>query len=552
MKKIFISFILLACLLSSPLRLFAQPSEGKPKTQALKVVGERPRLVLILVIDQFRADYLTRFQKRFLPAQGKNSIGGFNYLMKNGAYFPFAHYDVLQSMTGPGHAMILTGSYPYNMGIPLNEWYSEKLKRSVYCVEDEKSPLVGIAGNQMGISPRNLIGTTVGDELKNSGLKSRVVSIALKDRAAVLLGGHRADLALWFEPKAFQWVSSQFYLKDAPLPDWTIELNRGIQKKNGEHYHWNPSGAETGLSNAFDSGKFSRDFAIGSTDSLSGPYGLELTNDAAIASVKTLHLGKGSAPDVLAISYSSHDYMGHMHGPNAREMEEMTVSEDLAISRLLTQISHEVPGGLSNVLIALTADHGMAPIVPYLRQAGIEAGQLDKADLLAVGEKALKSRFGEPPHGKWIAATKSFNFYFDHESIQEKKLNAGDFEGVLKQELLKVPGVALAFSKSDYFMRTLPPGQHERQILKTYRPEQNGDVVIIPKPFYMEAGVPATHMTGYNYDRLVPLILAGRNIKAGRFATDVDVVDLAPTLSFVLNILPPALSEGRVLAEALR
>jgi hypothetical protein len=182
----------------------------------------RPKLTLVLVIDQFRADYLTRFASRFLPSSGKNGeVGGFKYLMSKGAYFPQAKYDVLENMTCPGHATILTGSYPYLSGIVLNEWYDRSLGRMIYCVDDGDSPLVGsdLKGAESGVSPKNLVGTTVGDELKNSGRPSKIISIALKDRAAILLGGHRADLAVWLSSN-YRWVSSRYYVKDKELPRW--------------------------------------------------------------------------------------------------------------------------------------------------------------------------------------------------------------------------------------------------------------------------------------------------------------------------------------------
>ena len=194
---------------------------------------QKPKLVVLLVIDQFRADYLTRFQDRFLPAKGaKGSIGGFQYLVEKGAWFPQAQYDLLQNMTGPGHATLLTGAYPYLTGIPNNEWYDKERKAPVYCVEDRSIQWFGGSPDEhAGSSPRNLIGSTLGDELKMVSASSRVVSIALKDRAAILMGGHRADAVIWMDPFRFQWTSTPFYFENGELPEWVRVVNSGLAAK---------------------------------------------------------------------------------------------------------------------------------------------------------------------------------------------------------------------------------------------------------------------------------------------------------------------------------
>jgi hypothetical protein len=188
---------------------------------------KRPKLVLVLVIDQFRADYLTRFESRFLPAEKGGTVGGFQYLMSKGAYFPFGQYDLLQNMTGPGHATILTGAYPYLSGISLNYWFDSTKNEKVYCAQDDGSKTIEVVppSANVGTSPKNLLGTTVGDELKNAGFPSRVFSVALKDRAAIFMGGHRADAAFWFDSGLYQWASSQFYFPKGKLPDWIKHSN---------------------------------------------------------------------------------------------------------------------------------------------------------------------------------------------------------------------------------------------------------------------------------------------------------------------------------------
>jgi len=512
----------------------------------------RPKLVVVLVVDQFRADYLTRFESRFLPSSGKpGQLGGFRYLMK-GAYFPFAEYEHLQTTTCPGHAAILTGAYPYAHRIAINEWYDSANGKDVYCVNDDDAKLVGVPAEALpGVSPKLLKTTTVGDELKAAGHSSRVVGIALKDRSAVLLGGHRADLAIWFDGSAYKWISSKYYLPDDKLPEWLEKLNAGIDKRRNTQREWK-SRAETGLSSSFGAGAFSREITFGSRASLASPIGVDLTTEAALAAVRAYGLGGKPSPDILAISYSSHDMLGHKMGPNSREMEEMTIAEDRSLAELFKGLEKSVPGGMKNVLVVLTGDHGVAQSRGNLIYARFEAGAIDQEAMIERLNKALDKKFGETGGKKWIVRALSFNFYLDRKLIQEKKLEAKDVEAELKALLLKEPAAAAVLTRTDYLNGNFPPGMHGRQAKITYVLDQSGDVIMIPKPFYTEDKDPVTHVTGYNYDRMVPIALAGPNIRSAVHPEHVHVVDLAPTLSFLLGVIAPAHSEGRVLSEAIR
>ena len=524
---------------------------GKGQALSLNSFLHHPKLVLVLVIDQFRADYLTRFESRFLPETAKNGqVGGFKYLMSKGAYFPFAQYDVLQNMTGPGHAMILSGSYPYRMGIPINDWYGGTGDSKTYCVLDKDNPQVGGTPDAPGMSPKNFLGTTVGDELKNAGYHSQVVTVALKDRAAILMGGHRADIAVWFDPKAFAWVSSKFYLTQGKLPLWMQELNKEIQNTKGKDVHWIASGASTGLMVATDQ-EFSHNAVVGSKEAMSYPSGGAMTVQAAEHALKAYDLGKGKSTDILAVSFSSHDYLGHMYGPNSQEMEEMTVAEDRDISQLLNSVSKRVPGGLKDVLVVLTADHGIPPHPQYLKSTTLNGGRIDSDEAVQRVEKRLEDAYGKPESGRWIPAHVDLNYYINWAAVKEKKLNPETVENEIKDELLKTPGTALAFSKSDYFSGHLPPGLYKEQILHGYFPGRSGDVVVIPRIYYTDDTYPVSHMTGYAYDRTVPLVIAGPHIKRGVYSEHAAVIDLAPTLSFLLGVLPPTLSEGQVLSQII-
>lgn len=503
---------------------------------SLKAFRDRPKLVVVIVIDQFRADYLTRFEKRFKPAEAQSKLGGLNYLMAKSAYFPFAKYDILQSMTCPGHATIMTGSYPYMNGIPLNEWFDRTEGRTLYCVEDKES----------GMSPRKLIGTTVSDEVKMAGKKAKVISVALKDRSAIMLGGHRADAAFWLS-NDFRWISSKYYFAKAEVPAWVEKLNSDLAKQKGQNYIFKSEGTGSGYSEL--SQDFSHETSIGARDSLAYPLGLKITTQMAIQALHEYKLGLGPDTDFLSLSYSSHDSLGHDTGANNREMEEMTVAEDANISELINAVREQMKTHFGDVVFVLTGDHGVAPSAAFAKESKLEADTFNYKKMQDELNQKMIEKFGAID-GSWILKINSLNFYFNLKAAALKKVTSRELEDFAKIELLKTPGISFAFSKSDYFAKTLPPGQLERQILKTYNPTINGDVVLIPKVFYTDDSHSSTHMTGYNYDRTVPLLIAARNIKSGVYPGSVEIVDLAPTLSFLLGVLPPSLSEGRVLHEA--
>lgn len=535
---------------STSIHNFEKFSTKKPLSLARYL--QKPKLVVVIAIDQFRSDYLTRFEKRFLPAKSKSGeLGGFKFLMMNGSYFPHAEYDILPCMTGPGHATILSGSYPYTSGIILNDWFDTKAGRNVYCVEDETQPIVGPAkDSEIGMSPMRFEGSTVGDEIKNAGYPSRNISIALKDRSSILLGGRRADLALWLSGK-YQWVSSRYYLKEGQLPDWVKNLNTSIENQRGKEFVWTTKEKQSGLSHPPTPDPYTLKGTYGTSESLATPIGTELTTDAALAAINSLRLGHQEHMDMLTISYSSHDLLGHHFGPNARALEEMTVSEDRSISRLLNGLKKSFKNGLEDVVIVFTADHGVAPTVDFLKSDRVDAGYIENNVILEKVESSLNDAFGDPKPEKWIRSINSFNLYLNEKALSLKKVNKTDVEIRAKQALLTLPGIAHVVTKSEYLQHHLPPGFFARKFEKTYVASKNGDLVAFPKAFYMQGPTKTTHITGYSYDRTVPLILFGRPFQAGVYSSRAEVVDIAPTLSFILGVLPPAYSEGRILSEAI-
>lgn len=472
----------------------------------------RPKIVVVIVIDQFRADYLTRYEAKFLPAGSDAEPGGFRYLLEKGAYFPFAEYDVLQNMTCPGHAMILTGTRPATNGITLNDWYDRKEKKIAYCVAD----------TQYGLSPRNLLTTTVGDELKNVNVEAKTVAVALKDRAAILLGGRSANGVAWFDGKKKEWVSSGYYEKSGTA--WLSKFNESVAP----------------AIKALTIKEFMRSTTAAT-----------MTVDAALAAADAFSLGTDGVPDLLAVSFSSHDYLGHQVGPNSPLMLDMTLAEDKEISRLIGVLGKKV-GGVDNLLIALTADHGVAPLIEVSKAAKIDAGGFEYSPLNKKLNAALSKAFGPPKSKNWIAAGQSLHIYFDESSLKEKKVSAKQAEAIGKAVLLKEPGVFGVLSRSDFLDGSYRNGPLAAEVTRSYLPETGGDLVILPRPYFIELdGYPGNHNTNWAYDRTVPLLIAGSKVRPGVYSGG-KVIDLAPTLSFFLGTLPPATNEGRVLSEIFK
>lgn len=515
-----------------------------PKSVPGQYTGPKPKLIVVLVIDQFRSDYITRTLDRFMPAyfySGK--VGGFRYLIQSGATFPFAQYDILQCMTGPGHATILTGSLPYQAGIPLNEWFDSTRGKPTYCVEDKDSPLVT---TQVGkthlpgtsVSPKNLRAVTFGDELKNVDPSSRVISIALKDRAAILMGGHRADLALWFHPESSRWISSHYYTTQSKFPNWVRQVNTTLPKDLSRLVAEKPELGKHSLQQL-----------------LATPVGLAMTELAAEQAIQGLKLGQGKGTDLLALSFSSHDLAGHEFGPNSPEMEKMTLAEDQVLSRLFNTIRTQVPGGLKNTLILLTADHGVAPLPEWSQERKIEAGRIDQKNLAAKIDQRFTEKYGAPQSGKWVSYVHDFNFSLNRKELESKAIHYESAENEAKQILLMDPGTQTVITSTDFLAHHFPPGLLGQQVTRTYFPGRSGDLILVPRPYFTLGGEGedrASHVTGFGYDRSVPLIFSGPGIRPGKFATPAAVIDIAPTLAFIAGTLPPAQSEGRVLWEIFK
>jgi predicted AlkP superfamily pyrophosphatase or phosphodiesterase len=500
-KKIIFFITLLSCLPSWAIQL--------------KDFTDKPKLVVVIVVDQLRADYLLRWQNNFLPADKEGKVGGYNFLTQKSAYFPYASYDVLQNMTCPGHAMISTGSWPINTGIGMNEWFDRKRGKLNYCAFDEKE----------GLSPKALRTTTVSDEYKNIDSPSKVFAVALKDRSAIMLGGHRADMAIWMDRKSYVWTTSKYY-QDGKSPTWLAPINAAnVGKKIDEM-------------------------------TIAGKFGLEQTIKVSMEALDQEKLGQNKQTDFLMIDFSSNDILGHRYGPNSQMVKDHMTDGDKELSKLFNKIKSNL-GSLNDVVFVLTSDHGIPPAPDALAGQKVYTGKINDIEVVKIISERLKKRFNLKDSVQWFSAMRYLHYSLNDTAIEkaglDKKAVLLEMRAAIQEEVAGVE-IVLIPSLFNTPEGALPLAKQLRsQIENSYVAGQWGDLVVVPKPFFMGADDNfVTHVTGYSYDRTVPIAIIGKKFKTGVYLQKALVVDIAPTLAASLGIVPPAKADGRVLYEIFK
>ena len=500
-------------------------------TPALAAPAEAPRLVLLVAVDQMRYDYLPRFASAF--------TGGFRRLMRDGAVFTNAHLDHYPSVTAVGHSAMLTGAPPSISGIIGNDWYDRALKRNVTSVEDPGTLLLG-AGQTTGSSPHRLRVSTVGDELKMAHPGSRVIGISHKDRSAILMAGRMADLALWWDTKTGAFVSSTWYVPQ--LPKWAADFNAGRPADAWLGREWRAL-AEGGA-------------LLGRMPATPGPayysslynsaFGNELLVSLAERALEGESLGSRDATDILALSFSCNDAVGHDKGPHSAEVRDITVRTDLALERLLSLIDRRV--GLTRTVVILTADHGVAPVPEQMTAWKMPGGRLSRADLEAGVAGALERAFGP---GAWVEGRAGSALYLNQALIAERGLDPAAVERRAAAGIEGVPPVWRAYTRSQLLEGRVPPDPWSRRVVLSFHRERGADVEVLFEPYWMSGTSGTTHGTAFSYDTHIPLMVMGPGIRPGRHDRTVVLNDLAPTLATLLGIETPSGASGRALAEIL-
>jgi predicted AlkP superfamily pyrophosphatase or phosphodiesterase len=513
-------------------------------------------LVVLVVVDQLRGDMPWRFRDRF-------GEGGFRYLMDQGRSFSNAHYQHANTLTASGHATLATGGNAPQHGLAANDWFDAAQRRVVYCMEDPDHPELG---GGAGRSPRNLSSSTFGDELVlASGGRSRVFAVSLKDRSAIILGGHLGK-AYWYSARNGRFVTSSYY-HDA-LPEWAEAWNaaRPADRYSAETWrllqdsaaylfagqeereHERPAGM---LGRSFPHPLANPDRAAYYTSLKETPMADQLTLDFVRALVAAEKPGRQGATDVLAISFSATDYIGHAFGPDSLEAEDNLLRLDRTLAELFRLLDDTV--GLQRALVVLTSDHGTAPIPEYVAERGIEAGRHDPDHFMRQVNHGLRGRFGTDEDlalAFWVPG-----IYLDLASVERLGLEVAAVERAVAEEIVGIPGFALAFTRSDLLAGRHPASPEAARVLAAFHPQRSGNVIVVPDPFwYLDEepfGNAAMHGTLYSYDTHVPLMFAGPGIGRGVVHRRVAPRDLAPTLSTWLGTVPPSGSVGVPLVEVL-
>jgi predicted AlkP superfamily pyrophosphatase or phosphodiesterase len=523
--------------------LFFSASRSKSRAEGPDV-NSGPKLIVVLVIDQFRYDYLARFRPYFVKR-------GFNLLLR-GANFVDCRYNCATTVTGPAHASLFTGAYPDVHGIVGNDWYDPSLHRRVNCVEDPATRAVGSDGP--GASPIKLIGTTIGDELRlESNFQSKVIAISLKDRAAVIPGGHTANAAYWYDPKNGHFVSSTYYMQ--ALPSWVAAFNDSSTAKPycGKAWEALPETPGTGgkVLSAYHSAPNEPCPDENFVRWLEGtPYMNEMELKLAAKAVKAERLGQRPTTDLLAVSLSVNDSVGHAKGPYSSEVADVTIRTDRYLADFIEELDRSV--GLDNVWIAFSSDHGVAPSPLFINVHRLGPGSAPSAQLIKdVVERALTQNFGAD---QWVDDVEEPYLSFNQRVLSQHRVDRPKAEAVAAQATSSIPGVAAAFGRTQLFAGSVPDNLLVRKVLHSLNNRRGGDVFFVLEPFSVPVSKESetTHGTPWSYDAQVPLVLWGSRFRSGTFAISCQPIDLAPTLAAALGINQPSGVEGHPLNEALK
>ncbi|HWZ04984.1 MAG TPA: alkaline phosphatase PafA [Mucilaginibacter sp.] len=522
----------------------------------------RPKLVVGIVVDQMRWDYLYRYYDRYQD-------NGFKRLLNQGFSCENTQVDYIPTFTGPGHSCIYTGSVPSIHGIAGNDFIIQATGKSMYCTEDTSVQTVGSDSKAGQMSPRNLLVTTVTDELRlATNFRSKVIGIALKDRGGILPAGHTANAAYWFDDKTGNWITSTYYMKD--LPQWVKDFNDQKLAENYLKLDWNTLyPKDTYLQSTADSTKYEGKFKGMTAPTLpvktsgmykgnlglirSTPYGNTFTLDLAVAAINGEELGQHPVTDFLAVSLSSPDYIGHQFGVNAVEIEDTYLRLDRDIANFLVYLDAKV--GKGNYTVFLTADHGAAHNTAFLNDHNIPAGVWDDGATLKDLNKYLEDKYNEK---RVVLNLGNYQVNLNYAAIKQDKLN----EDAIKQDciayLQKLPYVAYAVDMDKAATANIPE-QLRSRIINGYNIKNSGAIQIILDPAWFtghgsgDSGpTGTTHGTWNPYDNHIPLVFMGWGIQHGSLTRETHMTDIAATIAALLHIQAPNGSIGQPISEVLK
>ncbi|SMO45699.1 alkaline phosphatase PafA [Solitalea koreensis] len=511
--------------------------------QKAKIIPEKPKLIVGIVIDQMRYDFLYRYFDKY-------SNNGFKRLMREGYNCKNNHYHYVPTYTGPGHAAIYTGSAPVINGIAGNNWYDRSAKKSVYCTEDTSVRTVGNNSKAGLMSPRNLLTTTITDQLRLSNFfESKVIGIAIKDRGSILPAGHTANAAYWNDSSTGTWITSSYYMNE--LPKWVQDYNA---KKPSDSYlaqTWNTlfpisEYTESTIDDQPYEGQLSGEAKPVFPHKtpkydllLTSPWGNTLTKNFAIAAIQNEKLGKGKVTDFLAVSFSSTDYVGHSFGPYSIETEDTYLRLDKDLAELLSFLDNWI--GKENVLVFLTADHGVANVAAFNNDFKIPAGTFDGGKTIKALNAYLIEQLGA---GKWIESEINDQIYINREQLKQSGIVYDKVFSTIREFLLKQEAIADVIDLHN-LSSAYVPDYFSTMIKNGMNVKRSGDILIQLQPNWMGgSNKGTTHGSSYRYDTHVPLLWYGWKVQAKSSSERTEIKDIAPTIADFLNILEPNGSIG--------
>lgn len=518
-----------------------------------KETSPKPKLVVGLVIDQMRWDYLYRYQNLY-------SENGFKRLLRDGFSCENTLVPYLPTYTAPGHTCVYTGSVPAIHGIVGNDWYDARIGGNMYCSDDSSVNTLGSPSKQGKMSPRNMLTTTIGDELRlSTNFRSKVIGVALKDRGAILPAGHAANAAYWFDDSVGQWISSTYYFKQ--LPEWVIEYNKQKYVDKAMKQDWNTLLPMDKYTNSTADNKvyegnlpeenqpvFPHRLSQITKEKYSAfkytPAASSYTFDMAKAIVKNEKMGAGEFTDMLAVSISSTDYMGHTFGPNSIEAEDTYLRLDKDIADFLNYLDATV--GKGNYLFFLTADHAAAHVPGFLTENNLPGGTFNTSALSKELAKRLKEVTGLD---NAMIKIQNNQVYLNEKSIKAAGKNMTEVEQEVVDFLIDQPLIEFAFSTKRIESQTIP-AVIKNMLTNGYNAKRSGQVGYILTPGHIAMGSTGTTHGAWNpYDSHIPLVWYGTGIKPGKTNRETYMTDIAPTIAGLLQIQMPSGNVGKVIEE---
>ncbi|MEO9802188.1 MAG: alkaline phosphatase PafA [Reichenbachiella sp.] len=521
---------------------------------------QKPKLVVGVVVDQMRYEYLHRFSNHYVD-------GGFKRLMSDGFVFKNAHFNYIPTYTGPGHASVYTGTTPRVHGIIANDWYDKFEKRERYCVEDREVSGVGGSGEVGQRSPKNLMASTITDELRLFYQnRSKVISVSIKDRGAILPGGHQSSGTYWYNEESGDFITSTFYR--AQLPKWLLEFNKKQLPKTYMKKGWNTLHP---IESYVESARDDRPYEVKELGGLptvfpydfkkvdksanlnklikTTPHGNTLTVDLALAALEGEELGQDEITDFLAVSFSSPDYVGHAFGPYSKEIQDTYIRLDLELARLISTLDKNV--GKDNWTMFLTADHAVAAIPAYLNELGQSTDYVKSSDHKKLILWEMENKFGT---SDLIENVSNHQIFLNKKVMEEKQLDIAEVKEYLIPKMNELTGFNAVFDAnniSNYGGNDLDV----KLIAAGLNAHMSGDIVYTHQAgwlteWHLKNGG-TTHGSGYSYDTHVPMIFYGLGIKKGSTVNYHPITDIAPTISTLLDIKLPSGCTGQPATELL-